>query len=364
MPLTDLSLRAFPFQDGQRDYVDSAVSGLFIRVGKKTKTFMLTLKQGGKRQRMALGHYPDLSLSKARERARDLLAEARIKKDERSALTFNAAREQFFRLHVPAMRASTQRQVTRILHTRFTVLDFRQLTDLKTSELAATLDAIRSPSEKRNAHIWLKTFLNWCYSRGYLDQNPISRLKGAGSSQIREHVLSDQDLVKVWSASSEDNFGAFVRLLILTAQRKGQWYTFRPEFIQGDTIVWPKGFMKSARAHSIPLTPTIARTIGNHSFQNWNEAKRKEKLLKASQTSGWTLHDLRRTTATRMAEMGIGPHIVERLLAHSMPGVAARYNRASYLPEMRDAIQKWETRIQALLQTTEGNHAGYCSRRD
>ena len=107
MPLTDLSLRALPFEDGQRDYMDSAVPGLFIRVGKKTKTFMLTLKQGGKRQRMALGHYPDLFFSKARERARDLLAEARVKKDELSALTFDAAREQFFRLHVPTMRAST-----------------------------------------------------------------------------------------------------------------------------------------------------------------------------------------------------------------------------------------------------------------
>ena len=73
---------------------------------------------------------------------------------------------------------------------------------VKELELAATLDAIRSPSEKRNAHIWLKTFLNWCYSRGYLDQNPISRLKGAGSSQIREHVLSDEDLARVWTASS------------------------------------------------------------------------------------------------------------------------------------------------------------------
>jgi integrase len=160
--------------------------------------------------------------------------------------------------------------------------------------------------------------------------------------------------VKVWHASSEGDFGAFIRLLILSAQRKGQWYAFEPEFIHGDTITWPADFMKAGKPHSIPLTPMIAGTIGNHSFQGWSEGRHKRDLLKRSQTSGWTLHDLRRTTATRMAEMGIAPHIIERLLAHSMPGVAARYNRASYISEMRDALQKWETRIETLQLEAEG----------
>jgi integrase len=188
--------------------------------------------------------------------------------------------------------------------------------------------------------------------------SPISRLKAPRASKTREHVLSDEDLVKVWNASSEENLGAFVRILILTAQRKGQWYAFRPEFVHGDTITWPAEFMKSARAHTIPLTRTIARNIGNHSFGGWNEAKRKQKLMHASQTSGWTLHDLRRTTSTRMAEMGIAPHVIERLLAHSMPGVAARYNRASYLPEMRDAMEKWEKYLHILFSKSEDTNGG------
>jgi integrase len=167
-------------------------------------------------------------------------------------------------------------------------------------------------------------------------------------------VLSDDEVVKVWNASFDDDFGAFIRLLILSGQRKGQWYAFQPAFIHGDTITWPADFMKAGKRHSIPLTPTIARTIGNHSFQGWNEAKRKEKLMRDSQTSAWTLHDLRRTTATRMAEMGIAPHIIERLLAHAMPGVAAHYNRATYISEMRDALQQWEAKLHSLLQTTEG----------
>ena len=45
MNLTDLKLRSLPFEEGQRDYPDDAVSGMFVRVGRKTKTFMLTIRQ-------------------------------------------------------------------------------------------------------------------------------------------------------------------------------------------------------------------------------------------------------------------------------------------------------------------------------
>ena len=49
MHLTDLKLRALPFADGQRDYNDDAVTGLFVRVGKRSKTFMLTIRSATSR---------------------------------------------------------------------------------------------------------------------------------------------------------------------------------------------------------------------------------------------------------------------------------------------------------------------------
>ena len=52
----------------------------------------------------------------------------------------------------------------------------------------------------------------------------------------------------------------------------------------------------------------------------------------------WTLHDLRRTGATRMADSGVQPHIIEAVLNHvsgHKGGVAGIYNRAAYEPEKR-----------------------------
>jgi integrase len=78
----------------------------------------------------------------------------------------------------------------------------------------------------------------------------------------------------------------------------------------------------------------------------------------------WTLNDLRRTFATKLAELGVLPHVIERLLNHRMGAisnytggvltdVAEVYNLASYLPEMRRATELWESKLGALLQLSQ-----------
>ena len=66
----------------------------------------------------------------------------------------------------------------------------------------------------------------------------------------------------------------------------------------------------------------------------------------------WTHHDLRRTMATRMAESGTAPHIIEAVLNHisgHKAGVAGIYNRASYEPQKRIALEKWAEHLAALV---------------
>jgi integrase len=70
----------------------------------------------------------------------------------------------------------------------------------------------------------------------------------------------------------------------------------------------------------------------------------------------WTLHDLRRTAATWMASLEVAPHVIERLLNHAtgtIRGVAAVYNRHSYLPEMRQATDLWGAHVLGLALADE-----------
>ncbi len=364
MPLTDAKIRSLAFEDGQRDFHDATVRGLYVRVGLQTKTFMLTVRRGERRSRMKLGMYPDLSLAKARELARDRLAKARLVKIETPVMRFDEALEMFYRLHVPTMRPGSQDQCRRILDTRFRKLASRKLDELRTPELAGIIDRITFPAERRNAFVWLRTFLNWSYRRGYIDQNPLSRLRGLGASRTRDRVLTDAELVAVWNNTPPTDYGALVRLLILSGQRKGQWLAFDPSFLDVEKMVitWPAGFMKMGRIHAIPCTGTMRQLIGNRAgFGKWTTSYNKRALDAASNTSGWTLHDLRRTFATKLAEIGTPPHVIERILAHQsgiVSGVAATYNRASYMPEMKSALLTFEEWLQALLSTTGDSRNG------
>ena len=74
----------------------------------------------------------------------------------------------------------------------------------------------------------------------------------------------------------------------------------------------------------------------------------------------WRLHDLRRTAATRMADLGVQPHLIEATLNHisgHKSGVAGIYNRASYEPEKRAALDLWANCVISLVEDRPSNVA-------
>lgn len=67
----------------------------------------------------------------------------------------------------------------------------------------------------------------------------------------------------------------------------------------------------------------------------------------------WCLHDLRRTVATGLNDLGVAPHVVEALLGHSIQGVAGIYNHSQYLPEKLKALELWQDRLALLRGDTD-----------
>src|SRR5262249_33522706 len=118
------------------------------------------------------------------------------------------------------------------------------------------------------------------------------------------------------------------------------------------------------RPHRVPLTPLARELIagmagkGELVFTTNDRtavsgfSRIKRRLDAAMGIPAWRLHDLRRTTATGMAEIGIPPHIVEATLNHisgAKAGVAGTYNRAAYLPERKAALERWAAHLAALV---------------
>jgi integrase len=93
----------------------------------------------------------------------------------------------------------------------------------------------------------------------------------------------------------------------------------------------------------------------SHGFTRW--ANSKAELDERSGVKGWVVHDLRRSTATKLADLGVQPHIVEEILGHSSSGhkrgPAGIYNRSVYANEVRAALLLWEDHIRTLVEGGE-----------
>lgn len=358
MKFTDLSLRALTVKTGQRIFFDDALPGFGLRVSPRSKSFVVVRRRDNSARWETLGRYPEaLSLSDARRLARiTLLSVAPIM----APLTFEQALQQYRERHLTRIRPGTAFEQNRILTVRFLpTLGRIRLDRLTSRDIAPIIDAIPNIPSARAAFVAIRTFLNWCVKRDYLHTSPIIRLDCPKRPAARARVLSDDELAHVWRCAPDTGYGDVVKLLILTGQRRGQIAALKPEFLISDNITWPPALMKANRQHSIPLTPMTAGILARYpqgmpSVQHWSWFKLK--LDRASGLTDWVLHDLRRTFATRLAEIGTAPHIIERIIAHAggtISGVAAIYNRFSYQAEMREALLRWENHLQALLPTTE-----------
>jgi integrase len=122
----------------------------------------------------------------------------------------------------------------------------------------------------------------------------------------------------------------------------------------------PKERTKNGRDHAVPLSTTAITTLktvphvneifvfpargnANASFSGFSKCK--GELNKLCGVTEWTLHDLRRTAATRIAKLGVAPHVIEKILNHvsgTFAGVAGIYNQHNYESEMRDALDLWD----------------------
>ena len=342
---------------------DGSVRHFGLRVTPAgAKSFIVLLRSG---RRRAIGRYPTITLAQARVKARQILAEKTLGRFQEQTISWSAALEQFLTFVERKNRSRTHKEYIRALN-RYFPFGTTRLADITRDEIARRLDKLaETPAQQGRALVYCKTFFNWSMKRGYLDRNPCTM--AATKSPSRSRILTNDELKRVWTAAERcGQFGAIVKLLILTGQRRGEIAALRRTWIANDACTLPSEITKNGREHNFPigtfcssLLPSgegllfPARGLPTKPFNGWSKSK--QTLDEASGVTGWTLHDLRRTFATRLAEQGTAPHVIERLLNHvsgQISGVSAIYNRASYMPEMREAIENWEKYLTALLART------------
>jgi integrase len=365
--------------------------GLRIRAGGK-RTWIAQYRHGAKQRRVKLGTIETLDAGEARRRARDALAQVHQGQDpqaDKSAarapkapeMTLGDVVDRYLPIAERKLKASTYSGVVLHLRKHWQPLHVCELQNLERRHVAAALGRIATSSGLYGANrsrAALSALFAWAIGEGLTDTNPVVGTNKATEEVARDRVLTGDELRLIWRHAGEGDYGAIVRLLILTGQRREEVGGMLWPEIDHEAAMWriDSERTKNARRHEIPLSqPALAiirprarldgrlLVFGSRgAFSGWSKAKvaldaRIAAELRCAPTA-WRLHDIRRTVATRMADLGVQPHVIEAVLNHisgHKAGVAGVYNRATYAAEKRQALDMWGAHVVDLAEGRESN---------
>jgi integrase len=396
MKLTAAEVRKLDLEHGAAEAIvfDDDIRGFGVRLrAGGSRTFIYQYKVGAKHRRLTLGSVQAVDFSAARDTAKDLYAKVRLGGDPagekrharaKATETFDAIVKLYLDRQRLQLRPSSYVNLKHHLNVHAKALHRLQLEKITRRDIASCVMSVKTNSGiviSNRVRSSLSGFFAWTIGEGLLESNPVIGTNRS-EEKSRARVLDFAELRLIWNALPDDHYGAILRLLMLTGQRAGEIAGLRWSEIQDNAFLLPSHRTKNKSEHLIPLSSAASDIIAAQTkrktpdsklrdlifgyssgpFSGWSgckealDARIAEKAEKP--LPHWTVHDLRRSFATHAAGIGIQPHIVEAILNHisgHRAGVAGIYNRATYEPEKRTALDRWAEHLIAIVESRESN---------
>ena len=326
--LTDTYVSNLKFRHPQYTAWDALLPGFGVRVGSRSKTFIVMT--GKARKRITLGHYPAITLQKAREAARLKMSNPLGLPLDNSSVS--AAIENY--LAAIVVKDRTHRDYTRLLNSHLKpAIGIRKIEEITARDILSITDCLKNrPAERYHCHAAMQTFFNWCVPR-HIPASPMAGLKNPSKPNERDRILADAELKAVWNAAGNlGNYGNIIRLIMLLGLRKGE--PIGPKTLTENLVTFED--TKTGK-HTLPITPYMHELLSEVQYSNgWS--KNKATLDKQSKVTGYTHHDLRRTVGSNLCRF-TDPFLSERILNHAMPKVQRIYNRHDFTEQMRKPLE-------------------------
>lgn len=302
-------------------------AGLYLRVlASGKKSWAIRRQQHGKDTLKTIGHYPAISLAAAR-RLRDGV--------ERQGIDLNDAIDTYIG-KLDVRRIDLIKQLMKPLrpeNSGLTLYSTRQ----ELMELLQKM-AVKYPiAANRKATRW-KNFFQFCKLQGWISENPLMEMERkyiGGKEKARNRTLSNDEIQTLLKEPPIKNFGALF-FILLTGLRSSEAL-----WVLGNKKV--EGIPTKTTPHKLPKSHLISWAV-----RKIEDVPAKHLVLSNALRrvgADWKPHDLRRTFATQLAELGAAPHIIEKLLNHKLEGVMAVYNHAQYWPERIKAQRVWDKHL-------------------
>lgn len=373
--------------------------------GKGTGSLKLVVRGGsalwfgtwydqGKLRKKQLGRYPDLGLREARdahaEQVRAVLAEGKNPKAIATA-TDKPTVEKMFKGYLASLKTAgktshyeAEHYLVKGTHNAADALGLnRNASDVDPSEVSAYL----AKAYKRGARVvadrtrsYLSAAFNWAIKANHdytaenrqdwgIKFNPVEMVrKDSHASKPRERNLSADEIKAFWHGMNAGGFSletrACLQLVILCGQRVQETLRLEGSEIDFKEKTWnmPAHKTKGRKyPHTIPL-PELAihvlqELVAVHGagalFPARADAKAEllpfasvgkavKRWCKANDFPEFSPRDLRRTWKSRTADAGVDRFMRDLIQQHAKGDTGSRfYDKADYLPQMREAMKKW-----------------------
>lgn len=343
MKLTETIIKALQPTAAHQLLSDDATPGLYVKVYAVTgrKSWLFRTRKGGAWRVVTMGSHPAMTLNAARQEALRLSG-AKLP----DAMTFGQLLDIWYTKRIEPLYKRTESIQTYVAKGK-QWLGNVQLRALTTRKLVEALQgyAEASPVAANRCLSNWKLALDYGVEIGTLEANPLARTTSravGGKEKSRDRVLTDDEIRKLW-ASDEP----LLRFLLLTGLRISEAQQGR---LEGP--VWRCDVTKNKKPHWVHLPPLALDQID----EDWSVSptavqSKLKRWCEREEVEPFTPHDLRRTFATRLAGLGVAPHVVEKCVNHTMQGVMGVYNRHSYEAERIAAAQLWAAELQRIIDT-------------
>lgn len=419
---TDREVRAATSAASKTDFRIRGAQGLLLRVteaGNKSWALVYKSPATGGWTKASLGTYPSLGLAEAKGLALDMVGEVRKGRDpvhdkrQREQMgTFALLAERYMREHEKrnardgkASRSTreAQRQLDRDINPRLGKIRADAVTRYQVMDVIEEIADRGSYVAADRALGLVRAIYNWACGTGRLELNPTLGLKKRNTARAQSRVLSHDEIRSLWLAMDTVKgitppIRDALRLQLLTGARINEVAGTPRGEIDLAARVWTiaANRTKAEREHVLPLSPAAAELFAaaiKRADVDWRRragrlglplepspwvfpsavtggpidghaatrciVRTRNGLASAGLTEPFNTHDLRRTLATQLGELGIADELIERILNHSPRSVAGKhYNHASYLQPMRRALDAWAERLTVIVagqQVSGGN---------
>lgn len=370
---------------------DLRCPGLAIRVapsGLKTWDAAFRIRGTTTVRRKALGSFPSVSLDEARKRAtalaraaqvgRDLLTEEAEAKAEASArMTVSYLIDEYVKRAVSKLR--TRGEIEKRLRRALASILDKPAETIRRRDIRVILDAtsdrgVHREAEKQRQNIG--AMFAWALSQDVVDINPVTGLKPYSTGELRERVLSPDEIKTFWEWISGSDLTTDIadslRLQVTLGTRIGEVAGIQVSEIDQVNWVWtlPAARSKNKKQRVTPivglaraiLADRLTRTRRGPLFINETGAALRSNDIgsaivtrrKRIPLPHFVSHDLRRTVATQLVELGIVYELVAAILGHeggdkSVRTLMRHYVRTDLLDRKRVALEAWDARLQSII---------------